>query len=135
MFYRLCYYSCPIFSPLYSPSSLHPPPTSIPAPPLSSCPWIIHISSLASPFSILFLTSPCLFSTYRLCYLFSVPSIPLSPSHSPVDNPPCDLHSCDSLTGKPWKVPRRTHQISHVRHNTKSITHEYTPSETLLNCR
>ena len=47
--------------------------------PFSSCPWVIHISSLASTFPILFLPSPCLFSTYHLCYLFSVPFPPLSP--------------------------------------------------------
>ena len=28
-----------------------------------------------------------LFSTYHLCYLFSVPFPPLSHSHSPIDNP------------------------------------------------
>ena len=66
-------------------------------PPYSSCPWVINISSLASTFPILFLSSPCLFSTYHLCYLFSVPFLPLSPSHSPVDNPPCDLHFCGSV--------------------------------------
>ena len=92
--YWLCYYSCPI-----SPHSLHfilptPPPTS---PPYSSCPWVIHVSSLASTFPILFLPSPCLFSTYHLCYLFSVPFPPLSPSHSPMYNPPCDLHFCGSV--------------------------------------
>ena len=63
------------FSPLL-PSVLHPP-----LPPeffhLSSHPWIVHVSSLTSPFPILFLTSPCLFSTYHLCYLFSVPFPPL----------------------------------------------------------
>ena len=52
-------------------------------PHLSSCPWVIHISSLASTFPILFLPSPCLFSTYHLCYLFSVPS-PLSPPPTPL---------------------------------------------------
>ena len=66
-------------------------------PPYSSCPWVIHINSLASIFPILFLPSPCLFSTYHLRYLFSVPFPPLSPSHSPVDNPPCDLHFCGSV--------------------------------------
>ena len=78
--------------------ALHPahsfPPTF---PPYSSCPWVILISSLASIFPILFLPSPCLFSTYHLCYLFSVPLPPLSPSHSPIDNPPCDLHFCGSV--------------------------------------
>ena len=80
---------------LYSP----PPCTTLPPAftvPLSSCPWVIHICSLASPFPILFLPSPCLFSTYQLCFLFSAPFPPLSPSHSPVDNPPCDLHFCHS---------------------------------------
>ena len=50
------------------------PPT---LPPFSSCPWVIRISSLASTFPILFLTSPCLCSTYHVCYLFSVPFLPL----------------------------------------------------------
>ena len=79
---------------------LHPahtlPPTS---PPYSLCPWVILISSLASTFPTLFLLSPCLFSTYHLCYLFSVPFPPLSPSQSPIDNPPCDLHFCGSVSG------------------------------------
>ena len=83
------------FSPFIPLCSAHPfPPTFLP---FSSCPWVIHISSLASTFPILFLPSPCLFSTYHLCYLVSVSSLPLSPSHSPVDNPPCDLHFCDFL--------------------------------------
>ena len=66
-------------------------------PPYSSCPWVIHTSSLASTFPIVFLPSPYLFCTYHLCYLFSVLFPPLSPSHSPVDNPPCDLHFCGSV--------------------------------------
>ena len=70
MYYWLCDYSCPIFSPLYAPLPYTFPPPSIPL--LSSCPWVIHISSLASPFSILFLTSPCLFCIYHLCFLFLI---------------------------------------------------------------
>ena len=82
----------PPFIPL---CSAHPvPPTS---PSFSSCSWVIHTSSLASTFPILFLTSPCLFSIYHLCYLFSVPFPPFSPFHSPTDNPPCDVHFCDSV--------------------------------------
>ena len=54
----------------------HLPPTF---PPFSSCPWVIHISSLASTFPILLLPSPCLSSTYHLCYLFSVSFPLLSP--------------------------------------------------------
>ena len=60
-------------APLPLPFSIPPPPPA----PLSSCPWVIHISSLASPFPILFLTSHCLFCTYHLCFLFPVP-----PPHS-----------------------------------------------------
>ena len=66
-------------------------------PPYSSCPCVILISSLASTFPTLFLPSPYLFSTYHLCYFFSVPFLPISSSHSPVDNPPCDLHFCGSV--------------------------------------
>ena len=82
----------PPFTPLHP---AHPPPPTFP--PYSSCPWVILISSLASTFPTLFFPSPCLFSTYHLCYLFSVPFPPLSPSHSPIDNPPCDLHFCGSV--------------------------------------
>ena len=82
----------PPFTPLHP---AHPlPPTFCP---YSSCPWVILISSLASTFPILFLPSPCLFATYHLCYLFSVPFHSLSPSNSPVDNPSCDLHFCGSV--------------------------------------
>ena len=94
IFYWLCYYISPI-----SPPSLH----SIlrtPSPhisPHSLCTCVIHINSLASTFPTLLLPSPCLFSTYHLCYLFSVPFPPLSPSHSPVDDPPCELHFCGSV--------------------------------------
>ena len=80
-----------LFPPHSTPSCPHPPSH---IPPYSSCPWVILISSLASTFPTLFLPSPCLFSTYCLCYLFSVPFSPLSPSHSHIDNPPCDLHFC-----------------------------------------
>ena len=64
--------------PSYSPLPSLPPAF----PPFSSCPWVIHISSLVSTFPILFLPSSCLFSTYNLCYLFSVPFPPLFPSLS-----------------------------------------------------
>ena len=92
IFYWLCYYSCPFFllaiSPKpcthFSPSFSH----------LSSCPWVIHISSLASPFSILFLTSPCLFCTYHLCFLFPVSFSHILPIPLPAENPPCDLYFC-----------------------------------------
>ena len=83
------------FPPLTSLHPVHPLPPTFPH--YSSCPWVILISSLASTFPTLFLPSPCLFSTYHLCYIFSVPFPPLSPSQSPIDNPPCDLHFCGSV--------------------------------------
>ena len=68
------------FTPLYSPPPCTSHPTHIP--PYSSCPWVIHISSLASTFPILFLPSPyflpTIYATYSL-YLFA-----LSPSPSPL---------------------------------------------------
>ena len=75
---------------------MRPLPLSFPH--LSSCPWVGHIGSLASPFPIQFLTSPCLFCTYHLCFLFPVPF----PATSlllllPVGNPPCNLHLCGSV--------------------------------------
>ena len=83
LFLKIIYFidyaiSCPISPPLF-PSSLHTP-SHLHPPHFSSCPWVIHISSLASTFPILFLTSPCLSSTYHLCYLFSAPFPSLSPS-------------------------------------------------------
>ena len=70
-------------TPLY-PAHLLPPTF----PPYSSCSWIILISSSASTFPTLFLPSPCLFSTYHLCYLFSVPLTPL-PLPLPYWQPSC----------------------------------------------
>ena len=37
------------------------PPHTLTLSPFSSCPWVVHISSLASPFPILFLPSPVYF--------------------------------------------------------------------------
>ena len=96
IFYWLCYYNCPISPPFIPLHPAHPLPLTFPS--FSSCPWVIHISSLASPFPILFLPSPCLFSTYHLCFLFPVPFPPFSlvPRTPPLtDNPP--LHFCDSV--------------------------------------
>ena len=60
----------PFFS-LYPPLPCTPKPSSIS--PLSSCPWVVHISSLSSLFPIPFLTSPHLFYAYQLCFFFLVP--------------------------------------------------------------
>ena len=82
------------FSPLYSP----PPCTPLQSfPHLSSCPRVIHTSYLASPFPILFLTTPCLFCTYHLCFLFPVPFLPFSPSLSPLITLYM-ISICDSIT-------------------------------------
>ena len=98
IFYWLCYYSCPIFSLPFLP--LHPAPSLPPASPtLTSCPWVVHISSVAPPFPILFLTSPCLVCTYNLGFLFPVPFLPFSTLHFPADViHPCDLYFCDSVS-------------------------------------
>ena len=95
IFYWLCYQSCPIFSSYYPlpPWTLRP---HLPSP-FSSCPWVVHVSSWASPFPTLFLTSPCLFCTYQLCFLFPVSFSPSSPFPRSTDNPPRDLHFCDSV--------------------------------------
>ena len=87
----------PFFPPFYSPPPCIPNPPA--SPPFSSCPWVIHISSLASPFPILFLMSSCLICAYHLCFLFPVPFPPalVLPLPLPPDNPPCDLHFCDSV--------------------------------------
>ena len=83
------------FPPLYClPSTV--PSTTLSFPHLTSCSWVIHINSLASPFPILFWTSPCLFCTYHLCFLFSVPFPPFSPLPLHADNAPCNLYFCES---------------------------------------
>ena len=85
----------PFFSPLYSPPPRTPLLPSFPH--LSSCPWAIHVSYLASVFPILFLTSPVYFlpTIYASYSLYLFPHSPLCPV--PTDNPPCDLHFCDSV--------------------------------------
>ena len=78
----------------FPPSACTPPPTRIP--PFSSCPWVTHVSSSASTFSTLFLTSPSVF-IYHLCFLFPEPFPPFSPLHLPTDNPSYYLLFCDSI--------------------------------------
>ena len=77
---------------------LHPVPSLPPSfPQLSSCPWVIHTSYLASLFPVLVSTFPCLFCTYHLCFLFPVPCPPFSHLSLLADNPPCDLYLCESV--------------------------------------
>ena len=85
------------FSPSLFSSTLHPHLHPPPPPCLSLCPWVIHITSLASPFPKLFLTFPCPFCTYHLCFLFSVPFPLILLLPLPTDNLPCYLHFCDSV--------------------------------------
>ena len=93
MLLQLSHFLNPLYSPIPCTTS---PPTRI-LPPLSLCLWVLHISSLASPFPTLFLTFPCLFCTYHLCFLFPVPLSPFSPLPLHPVNPPCDLHISDSV--------------------------------------
>ena len=71
------------FLPLYSPPPCTPPPTCIPH--FSSCPWVIYISSLASTFPILFLTSPLSIFYLPFMLLIFCTFPPLS-THSLSDN-------------------------------------------------
>ena len=79
------------FTPLHP---AHPLPPTFPS--YSSCPWVILISSLASTFPTLFLPSPVYFPPIIYAF-YSLYLPPPFPSHSPVDNPPCDLHFCGSV--------------------------------------
>ena len=85
----------PFFLPFIPLHTAHPLPPSFH--PLSSCPCVVHISSLASPFPMLFLTSLCLFCTYHLCFLFPVHFPPFYPLSFPTVKPPCDPHFCESV--------------------------------------
>ena len=58
----------------------HPLPPTFPH--YSSCPWVIHISSLASTFPIVFLPSPCFLPTIYATY--SLYLSPLSPPPNPL---------------------------------------------------
>ena len=83
-------YAITVF-PLYSPSTL--PPNAPTFPPLSSCPWVVHTSSLSCLFPIPFLTSPVYFMpTNYASYLYL-------PSHSSFHPPHWNLSmSCPFLS-------------------------------------
>ena len=65
-------------------------------PPLSSCPWVVQMSSLSSLFPVPFLTSPQLFYAYQSCFFFPVPFL-LIPPFLPTEISPCDLCFSDSV--------------------------------------
>ena len=79
-----------LFFPLYPASTLHLPTLQHP-PPISSCTWVIQISSLNYLFPIPFLTSPCLFYAYQLCFFLAHPPPPVPPLPLPTENPPWSL--------------------------------------------
>ena len=99
IFYWLCYYSCPDCSPI-APSTQHPPV-------LRqwlhhySCPWVLCISSLAAPFSMLYCTPPWLFCNYLFVLLnpspYLFPQTP-RPSGNP-QNALCIHNSVSVLVG------------------------------------
>ena len=117
--YWLCYYNCPIFLPFIP---LHPTPCLSPVfPSLSSWAWLIGISSLASPFPILFITSPV--------YFFIVVQVKLSPfdphhlqplqpyPHLTLDPTlhwlyPCLLYTCYLMTIPPFAPVITSHHPS-----------------------
>ena len=82
------------FSPLYPPLYPHPLPSSIP-PPLSSCPCLVHISSLHSV-SYTISMPPTLFMP-NFILLLPCTFAPLSPFPLPTEIPPCDVHFSDSV--------------------------------------
>ena len=70
---------------------LCPSPPSIPhslrqSPHLCSCPWIMHISSLATLFLILYFTSPWLFCNYLFVLLNPLTSSPIPTQSLPSGN-------------------------------------------------
>ena len=85
------------FSPFISPLLCTPNPPAFLL--LSSCPWVVHVSSLNSLFPISFLTSSRLVYAYQLCFLFPVlfPTIPPpSPTEPSMWCPFLWLCSCSS---------------------------------------
>ena len=73
----------------------HTLPPAFPA--YSSCPWVIHIKFFGFCISYTILTLPLSIFYLPFMLLILCTFAPLSPSHSPVDNPPCDLHFCGSV--------------------------------------
>ena len=96
--YWSCYYSYPKF-PLFAPLQPGTPPF-LPAisSNFSSCPWIMPISSLATPSPMLLSKSPCLFCTYHFVLLNPCTFPSFFPFPLPTGNPPNDLHIYESVS-------------------------------------
>ena len=76
-------------------SAWYPLPSSSLPTQFMSMGW--HVSSLPSPFPILFLTSLCLFCSYLLCFLIPTLFSPSFPFPLPAYNLPNDPHTYDSV--------------------------------------
>ena len=97
IFYWLCYYSCPSFPPLV-PLYPSPPLQSYrQSPHLCSCPWVMCVSSLASPFPILYFISPWLFCNYQFVLLNTLTSSPILTHPTPIWQP-SEVQGCRGLT-------------------------------------
>ena len=90
MLLQLSHFPPSLPSTLHTPSLPHSPPLVHVHGSYILVLWLLHFLTI--------LTLPLSISTYHLCCLFSVPFPPLSPTHSPADNPPCDLHFCGSVS-------------------------------------
>ena len=71
---------------------LHPPPPSNPHslrqfPHHCSCPWVMCISSLATPFPILYFISPWLYCNQLFVFLNPLTSLPILPNIPPIWQP------------------------------------------------
>ena len=79
------------------PSPPNTPVSSSIPPPLLHVHGFVHVSSLASPFPILFLTSLCLFCSDQVCFWIPTPFSLILSLPTPADNPPNDFHTYDSF--------------------------------------
>ena len=83
--------------------SISPPPFSTShtlrqSPHQCSWPWSMHISSLATPFPILYFTSPWLFCNYIIVLLNPLTTSPIPPHPLPAGNHQNALHMHDSVS-------------------------------------
>ena len=80
-----------------------PPPPSTPnslkqSPHHCSCPWVVHISSLATPFPILYFTAPWLFFNYLFVLLKTLTFSPIPSYTLPSGTHQNALHIHDSVS-------------------------------------